>query len=143
MVIRRTVRAVVYDVLDGERIYLLLKTKHDYWQNPQGGIETGEGELEALLRETDEETGLDAYALVPTRVYTEYDTRKDGSPVHSTLAAYAVNVDCSGPVILSQRDGHTDYMWATYDEALSLLTEYPEQRTVFEDVVRKLDRLGW
>ncbi len=37
MKVRKLVRAIVYDIKDGEPIYLLLKAKKGYWQNPQGG----------------------------------------------------------------------------------------------------------
>jgi 8-oxo-dGTP pyrophosphatase MutT (NUDIX family) len=136
---RALVRAIAYDIKDGEPHYLLIKAKKGYWQNAQGGIDAGESEIEALIRETQEESGLEIIAIHKnTRVYNEYDTERKGNPLHTMLSSYAVRVDSSRDVALSPKDGHTDHLWVTYDQALSLLTRYPEQIRVFEQVVKKL-----
>ncbi len=136
---RNLVRAVVYDGMDAGARYLLLHALKGYWQNPQGGIDPGESELEALVRETREETGLEAMeVLAATRTAVEYETEKAGIPIHVLLAAYAVRVDSRQEVILSAEDGHTAYQWVSYDEVLRMLVTYPEQRHVFEEVVRKM-----
>ena len=106
---------------------------------PPRGIDTGESEIEAILRETQEETELEIIEVHQnTRVYTEYDTERKGDALHTMLASYAARVDSSQKTAPSQEDGHTDYQWVTYNQALSLLTEYPEQIQVFKQVVKKL-----
>ncbi len=139
---RKLVRAIAYDLKEGEYIYLLLKAEKGYWQNPQGGIEPGESSIEAILRETKEETGLKVIEVLPeTRVCLEYDTERKGNPLHTQLAAYAARVDSSQEIVLSGKEGHSESRWVSYAEALALLTRYPEQVKVFAEVVGKL-RLG-
>ena len=138
---RALVRAIVYDEQEAGLHYLLLHAKKGYWQNPQGGIDSGESELEAIARETREETGLEALEIIAeSRSTMEYDAEKSGVPIHTLLAAYAIRVDSRQEVILSPEDGHIEYRWVSYDEALRLLTTYPEQKQVFEEVVRKIGR---
>ncbi len=83
---------------------------------PGGKIDPGEGPLEAVLREVREETGL---ILTKEQVhfrkkfyvrYPEYDF------VYHVFQALAP-LDFS--VILEQNE-HSDYIWATPEEALSL-----------------------
>ncbi len=71
-------------------------------------------------------------------MHIEYDTKRKGIPIHTNLAAYAIQVDSSKKVVLSSEDGHTEYRWVSYNEALRLLTKYPEQIQVFKQVVNKL-----
>lgn len=52
---------VVFREEDGERLYLLLRsrlTRSPMWEFPKGGVEDGETEREAAERELREETGL-------------------------------------------------------------------------------------
>jgi len=53
-------RANIGIVIANEKNQILLakRYKQDAWQLPQGGIDKGETELEALYRELDEEVGL-------------------------------------------------------------------------------------
>lgn len=57
--LKKTAGAVVfYRSSDGKIEYLLLKHNPRYWYFPKGGIEKGESEVDAAMRETREETGL-------------------------------------------------------------------------------------
>src|SRR3989344_1485325 len=128
MEIRNIVRAIVYDIVKGDYIYLLLKAKKDYWQNPQGGINEGESEIEALVREVREETGISIDGVSNwIRDSLEYQTERKGVLINSNVVSYAVRVDSSKKVKLSEEEGHTEYRWVNYEEALKLLTTYPEQ----------------
>lgn len=140
MVTRKLVRAIVYDITsDGEKKYLLLKAKKGYWQNPQGGIDPGETETKALIREVQEETGLTIDEIhTNTRIVIEYDTERKGQPVNTILAAYAARADFTKKISLSSEDGHTAYKWVSHEEANKLLTAYPEQREVFENITQQL-----
>ena len=136
---RKIVRAIVYDIVDTKKIYLLLKAKKGYWQNPQGGIDFGESESEAILREIKEETNLDdCHIDLTTRGYDEYDTIRKEKTIHTTVATYAVKVNSSQTIKLSVEDGHTEYRWVTYDEALNMLNKFPEQKIIFEKIVDKI-----
>jgi len=74
---RDTARGITYDIVNGEYIFLLLKTKYGYWQNPQGGIDPGESEIGAIVRELVEETGLKYEEMfLNSRHFIEYDTTR-------------------------------------------------------------------
>lgn len=136
---RPVVRAIVYDIKKGEPQYLLLKTKKGYWQNPQGGIDKKESKIEAMIREVEEETSLNPIKIIKDANFeTEYDTKRKGKQIHTILFSYAMLVDSNNDVKLSPVDGHTDFIWAPYDKVLSLLTTYPEQKKVFEEVTKKI-----
>ena len=45
---------------DKQQVLLAKRSKQDAWQLPQGGIDFGESELDALFRELNEEIGLSA-----------------------------------------------------------------------------------
>ena len=137
--IRRNIRAIVYDEIDGDYVFLLLQSAKGYWQNPQGGIDGEESEIEAAIREIFEETSLDnVVVLEDTRYTTEYDANRNGDPIHVLLVAYAVKADSRKEIILSTEDGHLDSKWVSYDKALEMLDEYPEQIDVFTNIVNKL-----
>jgi len=134
---RKIARAIVYNPDQG---YLLLKAKKGYWQNPQGGIDAGETPIQAARRETLEETGLEVVVLEGTEYFMEYDTERKGKQIHTEITSYAARVDYVKPVVLSEEDGHTDFKWVKYNEALSLLTKYPEQIQIFEEVVSRINK---
>ncbi len=60
MIDREGYRANIGIVITNEKKQILLakRYKQDAWQLPQGGIDKGETELEALYRELEEEVGL-------------------------------------------------------------------------------------
>ncbi len=50
--------AVVYTVADGERLYIIIKSRGGVFGFPKGHVEGGESERETALREVREETAL-------------------------------------------------------------------------------------
>ena len=54
--------AVIIVNLSGKVLWCQRK-QHDGWQFPQGGIDKGETPVEAALRETKEEVGLDEHDI--------------------------------------------------------------------------------
>lgn len=136
---RRNVRAIMFDDSKGEIRFLLLYARKGYWQFPQGGIDKGESEVEALQREIFEETGFRVWkrdVITNSKVEVIYYAERSGQPIKVYLNAYAVRVDSDKNVIVGRGgDAHQDYIWVDYSRALSLLTEYPEQKKVFNKVV--------
>ncbi|MDH4098969.1 MAG: NUDIX domain-containing protein [Nitrospirota bacterium] len=139
MRLRRNVRGIVSSTLSGEPRFLLLLARKGYWQCPNGGMDDGESEVQALIREIAEETGLlRVKVLEETRTTREYDAERHGEPIHVMLAAYLVEADMAETVTIgNSEDRHLESRWVAYDEALTMLNRYPEQRPVFEEVCKK------
>lgn len=74
--------AVVYTEIDGERHYVIIRSREGIGGFPKGHLEKGETERQAALREVREETGLEVRLLHGFRAVDEYplpyrkDTRK-------------------------------------------------------------------
>jgi len=126
-------------IFDKEKTSFLLlqcpeNTKHkSYWQPVTGGIEEGEAEINACLREIQEETGA---VLEPKRVqklldgFRVYTTDKE---LHKTV--YLVET-LSMDVALS--DEHVGYQWVKPSEVMPLLL-WGSNRATFQRVLDYLD----
>lgn len=135
---RHNVRAIVYDIIDGNLYFLILKARKGYWQNIQGGVDEGEDTIHATIREIREESGLENVLVhEETETGMEYDAVRKGEPVHISLTAYAVRADARDLIYLSD-EGHTDSKWVTKGEAYNFLNAYPEQQIVFQNVYHRL-----
>ncbi|MDP3990322.1 MAG: NUDIX domain-containing protein [archaeon] len=139
--VRNTVRAVIYRRTEQGYDFLLLYkvgTKN-YWQNPQGGQKRGEGPLEALLRESEEETGIPRSSLElinSTEVKKEYITLRRGTKTKVNLTAYAVKVNGVHQIKLSKE--HNNFKWVSYDKARLTMGKYQEQIQVFDEICKEL-----
>jgi len=132
---RNVVRGIVYDFFEGEPIFLLLHApEKDYWGNPQGGIDGNEGELEALVREINEETDLEVDPSnidQKSRYKTGYGVEREGEMIRTVLFAFAVKGDSEKELVL---EVHDKYLWVGYEEAYQMMSKFPNQRDVFENV---------
>lgn len=135
---RNNVRAVIFDDKFKVPVFLLLYARKGYWQNPQGGIESGESDYAALQAEVLEETGISEIEIIPNTKYSvSYDAERKGEPIRVTLNAYAVRASIKSHILISQsEDEHLGYMWAPYDVCINLLSRYPEQIEVFVEVCK-------
>jgi 8-oxo-dGTP pyrophosphatase MutT (NUDIX family) len=111
----RSAGAVVYREADNGRMYLLLQNA-GRWDFPKGGVEKGESELQTVLREVKEETGLNDVKIVHGfRKVIEYFYRRNGKNVHKQVVyLLAVTVDEIIKISLE----HQGYGWFVYREAL-------------------------
>ena len=137
---RRNVRAIVFDDSNGQVEFLLLYARKGYWQFPQGGVDTGETEVEAVQREVLEETGLRVWkrdVIISSKIDALYFAQREGNPIKVFLSAYAVRANSTKEIVIGRGgDAHSDFQWVSYARALKLLIEYPEQKKVFEKVVK-------
>ncbi|MCB1114357.1 MAG: NUDIX domain-containing protein [Chlamydiia bacterium] len=97
--------------------FLLLKRAPDKpqpetWGVPAGKFESEETPDEAVIREVLEEVGLH---VTPTHLGELYVKHPD---LHFTYHMFHHHFDAFPEVILSPE--HTEFVWATYEEALSL-----------------------
>ena len=102
-----------YLVLFNKERLLIVKRDNDLWEFPGGGVEWGEDPQKAAIRETKEETGLDAMNVrMITVTSATYDKGNDEK--HSVYIVYRGETD-SEEVKLSGE--HKEYRWLNLTEA--------------------------
>jgi bis(5'-nucleosidyl)-tetraphosphatase len=114
---RRAAGVLLYRIEGGRPRFLLLEArKGGHWSPPKGHLCAGEGDLEAALRETREETGLAPRGIDPDFcAEIHYEISEKGARVPKT-AVYFLGEAGPGEVRLS--DEHCDFRWAALEEAL-------------------------
>jgi 8-oxo-dGTP diphosphatase len=97
-------------VTDDDRVLLVRRKPGDFmgglWEIPSGKVEDGETIVEALRRETTEETGLTVETVSTYLGHFDY-TNSRGS--NTRQFTFAVTVKDTGPVVLTEHDAH---QWA-------------------------------
>ena len=125
-------KAVVGIVFNGERFLVLHRTLGwSGWEFPKGGVNAGETEKEAVLREVKEETGLDAKITkkLPLIIRYDYpdDYRKKYGADKTEQSVFLLRAN--GKIKLSEE--HDDYKWLSYEEARNIL-KYDDQKKALD-----------
>lgn len=98
---------------------LLLKNRRGFWGFPQGHKEKGESEIQTLIREVHEETGITSIDVQSHLGKIRYSYYKgDGLKSEKEVTFYYATTP-TREVILSEE--HADYRWSTLVEALKML----------------------
>ncbi|MFJ2702169.1 NUDIX domain-containing protein [Streptomyces sp. NPDC087428] len=97
-------------IADGERVLLLRRPADDFmpglWELPSGKVEPGEDFDQALLRETEEETGLTIDRITAYLGQFDYTSR---SGALTRQLTFGVTVEKTAPITLTE---HDDHIWA-------------------------------
>lgn len=105
---------------DGESSeFLLLRNRRGFWGFPQGHKEKGESEIQTLIREVREETGikaLDIHSYIGKINYSYF--KGDGMKSEKEVTFYFATT-LTREVKISEE--HADFRWVTLAEALSML----------------------
>lgn len=113
----RSAGAVVYRTSGGRRLFLLLQNAGK-WDFPKGGMEKGESELQTVVREVGEETGLKDIKIVPGfRKIIEYFYRRDGKNIHKQVVYFVAS---TGDEKVKISFEHQGFAWFPYNEALEM-----------------------
>lgn len=109
--------AVVYRDIRGEVRYLLIKNKRSaHWGFPKGHIEENETKQETAYREVLEETGIHIHIIDGYESISKYKIR---DRIEKTVSIFVATTRDTSTVI--QQSEIEDYIWLTYDKAMSLL----------------------
>lgn len=107
---------IVYKYSAGERKYLFLRRKEGFLDLPKGHIEKGEHALDAAIRETKEETGLDVVPVPSFKHNQEYwYTGSSGERIKKSVTMFLGKAPDNGNVDVSFE--HTGHVWLTLKEA--------------------------
>ena len=107
--------AVVFRESTTGRRYLLLQNA-GRWDFPKGGIEKGESELDTVLREVKEESGIDDLQMFPGfRKVIEYFYRREGKNVHKQVV-YLLGRTAKEKVKISFE--HQGFGWFSFADAV-------------------------
>lgn len=99
---------------------LLLHYGNGHWDFPKGNIEVNETQIQAAVRELEEETGINRFRLVPGFKETlVYNYKKKSAQVAKTVTFY-LGITTISKVVLSSE--HIGYVWLTYQESVKILT---------------------
>ena len=118
-------------VIFSDNDYLLLRYGWGHWGFMKGNVETGEDELETILREAEEETRLTANQLSFIEGFREtitYFYKNEGRTIYKKVI-FLLAESNSRDVTLSHE--HNDYAWLDYNEALKRLT-YDNAREILQ-----------
>jgi bis(5'-nucleosidyl)-tetraphosphatase len=99
--------------------FLLLRNRRGFWGFPQGHKERGETEIQTLIREVSEETGiayLDIQSYVGKIRYSYF--KADGMKSEKEVRFYFATTSTKQVKLSSEHDG---FMWVTFLDALSIL----------------------
>jgi bis(5'-nucleosidyl)-tetraphosphatase len=100
--------------------YLVLHYVPGHWDFPKGKIEAGETLVQTALRETKEETGLDATIDDAFQQKISYFFKDRSGQLVNKEVIFFVGTTTGTDVTLSRE--HVGYQWLTLDAALNQLT---------------------
>ena len=115
--------SIPYRIVDGMPLFCIFsRADSKYWQFIAGGGENGETPIEAAIRETIEEIGVDpinikqltCIAYVPAEVIAE-SRRQHWDKNTFVIPEYSFAFECDSEPMLSNE--HSEYKWLTYNEA--------------------------
>jgi 8-oxo-dGTP pyrophosphatase MutT (NUDIX family) len=137
--VSQTAAGVVLFRTGGEaRRYLLMRsalTRRPIWEFPKGGVEPGETEPQAAVRELWEEAGIgesqislfDGYREEERYVFTQ-GKGEERTLIVKKVVYFLAETDEERVIISREAE---EYRWATYEEAMRLI-RFPGKRYVLE-----------
>jgi 8-oxo-dGTP pyrophosphatase MutT (NUDIX family) len=132
----RSAGAVIYRESSKGKLYLLLNYPSGHWDFVKGNIERGEMLKETVVREIEEETGIENVIFVEGFEYkVEYHYQRDGQVVHKEVVFFLAKTKTEN-VKLSHE--HHGFIWLDFNNALKKLTYKTAQ-----NLLKKVRDLGF
>lgn len=102
------------------REYLLLHYPSGHWDFPKGHVEGAETDLEAALREVQEETGIRQVETLTGFLHAfEYHYKREGSTVRKTVSYFVGRVPAKEVQVSHE---HRGFVWLPYEKAFERVT---------------------
>ena len=119
MIHEKSCGAVVF--YKGDKVsFLLLQYEAGHWDFVKGNVEPNESEVDTVLRELTEETGIVAtQTLDGFRERIQYFYRRQGETIQKEVVFYLIQADTQ-KVTLSFE--HVGYIWLDYQHTLEKVT---------------------
>ena len=119
----KSVGMIIFRKKSNNREYIILKhnTEDKYWGFAKGGMELGEDELQAALREVEEETSLINIKLIAGyKEEIEYYFTENDEKAHKKVIFFLGEA-------LDNHDGevsdeHEDFLWLSAEDAFEKIT---------------------
>lgn len=118
-------------------VFLILYNGGDYWNFPKGKLEHEERSFEAAIRETCEETGIDAKdmrVLRNFRAEERFVFRRNRQKIAKTIIFFVAETRKTTVRLAEKTHGerHQGYGWFPYREATRILGKYRESQKVLK-----------
>tara|TARA_B100001057_G_scaffold486524_1_gene567832 strand:+ start:304 stop:756 length:453 start_codon:yes stop_codon:yes gene_type:complete len=124
------VAGVALSEIDGQTKMLLMKrVKGGYWCHVAGSIESGETGWQAIVREFEEETKIEAKELYNAQFLEQF--YEANVNVIQLIPIFAVLCPPDQAVELNHE--HTEYRWCSLEEAKAL-APFPNQHAVYDHI---------
>tara|TARA_B100001059_G_C17736717_1_gene529262 strand:+ start:309 stop:761 length:453 start_codon:yes stop_codon:yes gene_type:complete len=124
------VAGVALSEIDGQTKMLLMKrVKGGYWCHVAGSIESGETGWQAIVREFEEETKIEAKEVYNAQFLEQF--YEANVNVIQLIPIFAVLCPPDQAVELNHE--HTEYRWCSLEEAKAL-APFPNQHAVYDHI---------
>jgi 8-oxo-dGTP pyrophosphatase MutT (NUDIX family) len=112
---------VVYQRVDGEVRFLLIRDAYRNWGFPKGHLEPGESPEIAAVREVAEETGLVDVSIQSSLNAIDWQFKFRGRFVHKVCHFYLMQITGDATTTPQRAEGITECRWLAYADAKTKL----------------------
>ncbi len=138
MLTERSAGCVLFN--ENTRQYLLLNYETGHWDFPKGNIEKREKEVDTVIREVEEETGITDIEFVEGfREVIKYFYRRDGQLVSKEVVFFLAKTKTDKVTISHE---HVGFAWLPLDEAL-IKTTYANSKDLLKKADSYISRKGY
>jgi 8-oxo-dGTP pyrophosphatase MutT (NUDIX family) len=120
---------IAYRQIEGENLYLIIKSLNGDFGFPKGHTEYGESEIETAIRELKEETGIEVKVTEGFRRQIEYELQSIPNTVKQSV--YFLG-ECTSDRIICQESEVLEARFIPYKNALALLT-FKETKDILKE----------
>ena len=117
---RTTCRAIL---LKGDKVLLSYETKTDQWMVPGGGVEEGETEEDAVIREVREETG---FLIKPTDKFLEIDEFYEDFKYINLYFLATINGETDRKLTPREKEVGMEPRWLPVQDAIEIFSCYQD-----------------